>query len=132
MIPQLIMKANKGMNPFHVWGDGSQVRDFLYVEDLIDGLFFVMENDPTANAYNVSSGQSVTIKELTKMIVDIYGYKPEFEYDITKPIAIPTRQIDITKIKKLGWTPTHSLRDGLEKTINWYNNLQNNEVLNEF
>ena len=121
VIPQLIMKPNKSMNPFRVWGDGSQVRDFLYVEDLIDGLFFVMENDPTANAYNVSSGHSVTIKELTKMIVDIYGYNPEFEYDITKPTAIPARQIDITKIKKLGWTPTYSLRAGLVKTINWYN-----------
>ena len=51
------------------------------------------------------------------MIVDIYGYKPEFEYDITKPIAIPTRQIDITKIKKLGWRPTISIKNGFKRTI---------------
>ena len=120
VIPQLIMKADKGMNPFQVWGDGNQVRDFLYVDDLIDGLFYVMEKDPTANPYNVSSGQSVTIKELTKMIVDIYDYNPTFEYDTTKPTAIPIRQIDISKIEKLGWKPKHSLREGLEKTISWY------------
>ena len=120
VIPQLIMKADKGMNPFQVWGDGNHVRDFLYVDDLIDGLFYVMENDPTANPYNVSSGQSVTIKELTKMIVDIYDYNPTFEYDTTKPTAIPIRQIDISKIEKLGWKPKHSLREGLEKTISWY------------
>lgn len=120
VIPQLIMKAGEGMNPFQVWGDGNQIRDFLYVEDLVDGLFFIMANDATANAYNVSSGQSINVKELANIITEIYGYRPEFEFDISKPTAIPVRQIDISKIENLGWKPKYTLRQGLEKTIGWY------------
>lgn len=120
VIPQLIMKAGESMNPFEVWGDGNQIRDFLYVEDLVDGLFFIMENDATANAYNVSSGQSISVKELANIITEVYGYEPEFEFDISKPTAIPVRQIDVSKIENLGWKPKYTLRQGLERTIDWY------------
>ena len=119
-VPQLIMKASDKMNPFEIWGDGSQIRQFIYVDDLIDALFYVLENDPSATPYNVSTGVSTTITELVEEITNIYGYKPIFDYDTTKPVMIPKRQIDINNITKLGWKAKHSLKDGLKKTIKWY------------
>lgn len=120
-IPQLILKADSGMNPFNVWGDGSQVRDFVYVDDVIDALLLVTEKNPTATAYNVASGQPTTIKQLVETITRIYGYEPKFDFDTTKPVMIPKRLVDVSLIKKdLGWTAPHNLQSGLEKTISWY------------
>lgn len=120
-IPQLIMKADKGMNPFEIWGDGSQVRDFIYVDDLIDALLMVTEKYPYGEPFNVASGTPTTVTELVETITDIYGYKPVFDYDITKPVMIPKRLVDVRKINaRLGWEANHNLREGLEKTIKWY------------
>ena len=120
-IPQLILKADAGMNPFEVWGDGSQVRDFVYVDDVIDALLLVTEKNPTARAYNVASGTPTTITELVKTITRIYGYEPEFNYDTSKPIMIPTRLVDVSRIREeLGWMAKNDLKAGLEKTIRWY------------
>tara|TARA_R110002012_G_scaffold321382_4_gene548926 strand:+ start:775 stop:1725 length:951 start_codon:yes stop_codon:yes gene_type:complete len=119
-VPQLIMKASNGMSPFEIWGDGKQVRQFVFVDDLVDALFFVLQNDPSGQPYNVSTGVSTTITELVEEITRIYGYQPKFNYDLTKPVMIPKRQINIEKITNLGWKPTHTLSEGLEKTIEWY------------
>ena len=79
-----------------------------------------MQNDPSGQPYNVSTGVSTTITELVEEITRIYGYQPKFNYDLTKPVMIPKRQINIEKITNLGWKPTHTLSEGLEKTIEWY------------
>ena len=122
-IPQLILKAHSGMNPFEVWGDGKQVRDFVYVDDVVDGLLQVVEKRPNANSYNVATGKGTSITELVKIITDIYGYQPEFKYDLSKPTMIPKRLMDVSKIKNdLGWEAKYDLRAGLEKTIEWYKN----------
>ena len=89
---------------------------------MIDSLIYVLETDPTATPYNVGTGVSTTITELVEEITDIYGYTPEFNYDTTKPVMIPKREIDISKVTKLGWKAKHDLRSGLEETINWYEN----------
>ena len=120
VIPQLIMKSSVKMNPFEVWGDGTQVRQFIYVDDLIDALFYVLENDPSGTPYNVRTGGSITISELAQKINEIYDHSPEYNYDTTKPTMILKRQVDIDKITNLGWRPKNSLEDGLRKTIEWY------------
>jgi GDP-L-fucose synthase len=121
VIPQLILKADKGLNPFPVWGDGSQVRDFVHVDDVIDALLLVTEKNPTATAYNVASGTPTTVKELVETIVGAYGYNPKIEYDITKPSMIPKRLVNVSKIKDdLGWEAKTNLKSGIEDTVNWY------------
>ena len=120
VIPQLIMKADSGMNPFEIWGDGKQIRDFTYVDDVMDALLLVTEKS-NGRAYNVATGTPTTVTELVETITDIYGYKPEFKYDLSKPTMIPKRVVDVSKIyKELNWKAKHTLRDGLEKTIEWY------------
>jgi GDP-L-fucose synthase len=122
-IPQLILKADSGMNPFEVWGDGSQMRDFIYVDDVVDAVMTVVEKAPTGRPYNAATGHGTTVTELVETITDIYGYKPEFNYDVTKPTMIPIRLVDVSRIKnELGWEAKHDLRSGLEKTIEWYKN----------
>ena len=120
VVPQLIMKASNKMNPFEVWGDGSQIRQFIYVDDLVDALLYVLENDPSATPYNISTGVSTTITELVEEITKIYGYEPEFKYDLTKPVMIPKRQLNINNIIDLGWKPRYLLNEGLQKTIAWF------------
>ena len=120
VIPQLIMKADSGMNPFEIWGDGTQVRDFTYVDDVMDALLLVTEKS-NGRAYNVATGTPTTVTELVETITDIYGYKPEFKYDLTKPIMVSKRVVDVSKIyEELNWKTKHTLREGLEKTIEWY------------
>ena len=120
-IPQLVLKADAGMNPFEVWGDGTQVLDFVYVDDVVDGLLCVLEKNPNAVPYNVATGEGTTITELVKTITNIYDYEPEFNYDTTKPIMINKRLLDVSKINNdLGWSASHNLKSGLQKTIDWY------------
>ena len=81
----------------------------------------VVEKNPTARPYNAATGKGTTVTELVETITDIYGYKPVFNYDTTKPTMIPTRLVDVSRIKEeIGWQAKHSLREGLEKTISWY------------
>ncbi len=122
VIPQLIMKASNDMDPFEVWGDGKQVRQFIYVDDLIDALFFVLENDPSGTPYNVRTGGSITVAELAKQINEVYEQDPVYNYDTSKPMMIHKRQVSIDKITALGWKPSNSLETGLRKTIEWYEN----------
>jgi GDP-L-fucose synthase len=122
-IPQLILKADIGMNPFEVWGDGTQTRDFIYVDDVVDAVMTVVEKAPTGRPYNASTGKGTTVTELVETITDIYGYKPKFNYDTTKPTMIPVRLVDVSRIKnEVGWEAKTSLKEGLEKTIEWYKN----------
>ena len=86
-------------------------------------MLLVTEKRPIAKAYNVASGTPTTVKELVETITGIYGYEPEFQFDLTKPIMIPKRLVDVSLIKDdLGWQAPHSLQAGLEKTIDWYRN----------
>jgi GDP-L-fucose synthase len=99
------------------------MRDFIYVDDVVDAVMTVVEKAPTGRPYNAATGKGTTVTELVETITDIYGYKPEFNYDITKPTMIPVRLVDVSRIKnELGWEAKHDLKTGLEKTIEWYKN----------
>jgi len=120
-IPQLIMKADNRMNPFEVWGDGTQVRDFVYVEDIVDALALVTEKKADTTPYNVATGKGTTITELVNKITKIYGYEPVLKYDVTKPTMIHKRLLDVSKIEKeLDWKSKYDLTTGLKNTIDWY------------
>ncbi len=120
VIPQLILKAKHRDDPFEVWGDGEQVRDFIYVDDVVDALLNVIEHRPSAVPYNVATGKATTIKELAKLITEIYQYEPKFNFDVTKPSMIPKRLVDVSKISDdLGWRARIDLRAGLQKTVSW-------------
>jgi GDP-L-fucose synthase len=126
VIPDLIMRADRRENPFVIWGDGKQIRDFVYVDDLVDGLLLATEKNAVADPINIATGHATTVTELVETVTSISGYTPEFKYDATKPTMIPIRLVDTSKAKEvLGWQAKYSLQEGLTKTIAWYKENKN-------
>jgi len=103
-----------------LWGDGSAMREFLYVDDLAEACYVCMQNYNEADHINVGTGEDVTIKQLAETIVSVVGYQGEIEWDTTKPSGTPRKVLNIDKIKTFGWEPKIGLREGIEKTYQWY------------
>lgn len=121
VLPALMRRAVEKQNPFEVWGDGSAVRDFIYVSDLVEALLLTLENYAECQPINIGSGQPVTIKESVELILKITGNHAPAIYDASKPTTIPMRVVDLTKAETiLGFKPKVSLEEGLRRTIDWY------------
>ncbi|PQQ03028.1 putative GDP-L-fucose synthase 2 [Prunus yedoensis var. nudiflora] len=110
----------KGAKEVVVWGSGSPLREFLHVDDLADGVVFLMENYSGLEHVNVGSGKEVTIKELAELVKDVVGFEGELVWDSSKPDGTPRKLMDSSKLAGLGWTPKISLKDGLVDTYKWY------------
>jgi UDP-glucose-4-epimerase GalE len=121
VISKFIEKMTKGERPT-IYGDGEQTRDFVYVEDVVNANILAMENEKVkSGVFNIATGKETSINELVRTINEILGkniqpiYEPAREGDIKRSVA------DITKAKrKLGYEPKYTLKDGLKKTIEWY------------
>jgi len=122
VIPALIRRAVEKYDPFVVWGDGMDLKDFLYIDDYVDGMLLAMEKLDEFQPINIASGQAVTIRDVLGEILKAASYQDApVEYDSSKPTMIPKRMIDISLAKKiLGWQPKVSLQEGIKKTVDWY------------
>jgi len=122
VLPALLRKFHeaKPNDDVVVWGTGSPYREFLYIDDLADALYFLMLNYDKPELINVGSGKDLTIKELAELIKKITGHAGEVIWDTSKPDGTPRKILDISKIKLLGWTPYTPLWDGIRKTYTWY------------
>ena len=103
-----------------LWGDGSPKREFLHVDDLAEALYIIMERYDDGEIINVGTGEDITIKELSEMIVEVTGYENEYEWDTTKPNGTLRKVLNVDKVKSLGWEPKIELKEGLESTYEWY------------
>jgi len=121
VLPALIRKiilAKKNNEPnVTIWGTGTPRRDFLHVDDLADACFFLLQNYNEPGFVNIGCGTDITIKDLAEMIVQGVEYKGQLIFDTTKPDGTPRKLLDITKLKRIGWLPKISLKNGLKKTI---------------
>ena len=95
------------------WGDGSPLREFLYVEDLAELCVFLMNHYSGNETVNAGTGKEITIKELAELVAGIVGYAGEIRWDISKPNGTPRKLLDVSKAKGLGWTYKTELRDGI-------------------
>ena len=122
VIAALIRRSFEKENPFEVWGDGEDVKDFLYIDDFIDALLETFVKSTDFDIFNIASGVPVTIKDVLRDIIEISENQDiEVKFDTSKPTMIPIRMIDISKIKtEIGWQPKISIYDGLKKTYEWY------------
>lgn len=121
VIPQLIMRASRKPKIFDVWGDGKQIRDFVYVDDAIEGLMHVLENGKNCRPYNIATGNDVSVRELAKLVTDEFDYSPEMKFDHSKPSMIPIRRVSVERIRKeLGWSSKVNISTGIKKTCDWY------------
>jgi GDP-L-fucose synthase len=105
-----------------LWGDGSAMREFLHVDDLAEACYVCMQKYDEAEHINVGTGEDVTIKELAHTISEVVHFMGDIEWDTTKPNGTPRKVLNVDKIKSLGWKSKISLRDGIEKTYEWYKN----------
>ena len=127
VLPALISKFHGSLEKskhwvVKLWGDGSPKREFLHVDDLAEACYTCMQDYEGEEHINVGTGKDVTIKELAETIVDVVGYKNDYEWDTSKPNGTPRKVLNVDKIKSLGWEPKIELRKGIELTYDWYKN----------
>lgn len=119
VVPSLIKRAVEGQDPLVVWGDGSQVRDFIYTQDVARGILLVAKSGET-QPVNIGSGHGYSIKELVDTIVENLPKKPKVIWDASKPQGDKKRVLDISRARALGFSPVISLKEGVKETMKWY------------
>ena len=139
VIPALINKfdnaAKNNIKKVVCWGTGSPLREFLYVDDLADACKFVLENwkpkKEEIKYLNVGTGKDMKIKTIAEIIGKKCGFNGDIEWDISKPDGTPKKQLDISKITRLGWEPKTNFDEGLNLTISNYRYLKNKNILRQ-
>jgi GDP-L-fucose synthase len=127
VLPALVRKFHEakvnGDPTVTVWGTGTPLREFLYVDDLADALVFLMNTYSDVDFVNVGTGQEVSIKELALTIQAVVGYEGELMFDTTKPDGTPRKLLDVSRLNAAGWQAKTDLKTGIEQTYSWF--LQN-------
>ena len=131
VLPALIRKFHeakkKQASEVVVWGTGKPRREFMYVDDLANAVYFLIYKIEAKDIYeqgithlNIGSGVDLTIKELAEIINEIVGSKEKIVFDKTKPDGTPQKLLDVSRLNELGWQNKTSLKEGLRKTYDWY------------
>lgn len=122
VLPALIRRVVERHDPIVVWGDGSDIKDFIYIDDMINGILLAMEKIDGYDYLNIASGKQYVLKDLLNLMISIDGYDSAvINFDASKPTMIPKRLIDTRKAKEvLGFEAKTPIEEGLRRTINWY------------
>ncbi len=121
VIPALIRKMLDADGEVVLWGDGSPTREFLYVADCANGLLLAADRYDAPEPVNLGTGVETSIRELAETIAELTGFGGEIVWDTSMPNGQPRRQLNATRAERLfGFTARTSLRDGLERTIEWF------------
>lgn len=121
VVPALINRVLSAENPLVVWGSPDVVRDFLYVEDVVNATLLVLEKGVPMRPYNIGSGDAITIGQIVESILRATGANPEVIWDNSKPTTIPFRMVSTKRItEELNFTPAYTFDEGINKTVNWY------------
>ncbi len=102
-----------------IWGDGTAMRDFLYIEDCIDAMIHLLD-ERFSGPVNVASGEQTTVRALAETITEAAGYTGKITYDTSKPAGQRERVFDVQKIGSTGWSAAHPLETGIGRTIDWF------------
>ena len=117
VIPALIRRFHEakenGASTVSCWGDGSPLREFLYVDDLADLCVFLMNHYSGNETVNAGTGKELSIRELAEIVASVVGYTAEILWDTTKPNGTPRKLLDVSKAEKLGWRYNTELEDGI-------------------
>ena len=120
VLPAMIRRFHeakiKNLPSVTCWGDGSAMREFLFVDDLADLCVFLMNNYSGNETVNAGTGKDITMKNLATLVAEIIGYSGEIFWDTSKPNGIPRKLLDVSKATALGWTYKTALRDGIRLT----------------
>jgi len=135
VLPALIRKFHEAKlkgnekSKVEIWGSGKPKREFLFVEDLAEAIVFLMENINAQDLYengisqlNIGTGEDLYISELAGLVSDVISFKGEIVYNSSKPDGTPRKLMDVSRINNLGWKYNTSLKEGIEKTYEWFLN----------
>ena len=121
VIADLIRKMSTGDDEIVLWGDGSPTREFLYVEDCVEGLVLAAERYDGAEPVNLGAGKEFSIRELAGLVAEVVGFGGKVRWDTSMPNGQPRRSVDATRARELfGFEARTPLREGLERTVAWY------------
>ena len=124
VIPALIAKTHQAKasaaTAVEIWGTGSPLREFLYVEDLADALIFLMKTYSDDCQINVGTGEELSIRELAQRVVEVVGFAGDLVFDAGKPDGMPRKLLDASRLHALGWTAGVDLTEGLRRSYDWY------------
>jgi GDP-L-fucose synthase len=121
VIADLIRKMSAGEDDVVLWGDGSPTREFLYVEDCVEGLVLGAERYDGPDPVNLGAGKEISIRELAELVADVVGFRGTITWDTSMPNGQPRRSVDATRARELfGFEAQTPLREGLERTVAWY------------
>ena len=133
VLPAMIRKFHEAKNNNHsdvvLWGSGTPMREFLFVDDMAEAVVYALENKLPEYLYNIGTGEDLTIKELAETIQEVTGHQGTIVWDADKPDGTPRKLMDISKMHNLGWKHKVDLKQGIEKTYTWF--LENIEDIKE-
>jgi dTDP-glucose 4,6-dehydratase/GDP-L-fucose synthase len=130
IIRKTVEARERGDDVITAWGTGEPTREFLYVKDAAEGILDATEQYDSSEPVNLGSGEEISIRELIETITNMVGFQGEVEWDTSKPDGQPRRKLDTTRAKRrFGWEASTDFRDGLQETIDWYE--QHRERLHE-
>lgn len=122
VLPALIRRFHEAkmnnISSVTCWGDGTPLREFMFVDDMADACVFLMNNYEGNETTNIGTGKELTIKELSELVAKIVGYKGEIKWDCTKPNGTPRKLLDVSKLHKLGWKHKFELEEGIKISYN--------------
>ena len=110
------MAKISGMDNLEIWGSGRPKRDMLYVDDLADACVYFMQQSTQEQVLNVGTGEDHSIQQISEMVKEIVGLQGDIIYDSSKPDGTPRKLLDVSRVKKYGWTHSINLCDGIKKT----------------
>jgi GDP-L-fucose synthase len=121
VIPALVHKMVEAEDEVVLWGDGSPTREFLYVEDCVEGLVLAAERYDGPEPVNLGAAKEISIRELADLVAEVTGYGGVIVWDREKPGGQPRRSVDATRARELFGFEAHTpLREGIERTVAWY------------
>ncbi|MEK7483030.1 MAG: GDP-L-fucose synthase [Planctomycetota bacterium] len=124
VLPALIRKFHEAMISKHsevvLWGTGTPRREFIFAEDLAEGLIFLMQNYHDSEIVNVGIGEDISIRELAELIARIVGFSGKLIFDPLMPDGTPRKLLDVQKLSQLGWRAKTPLEEGIRETYEWY------------
>ncbi|MFV5693027.1 GDP-L-fucose synthase family protein [Flavobacterium sp. LT1R49] len=124
VLPAMMRKFHEAKENNHasvtLWGSGTPMREFLFVDDMAEAVVFALENKLRDYLYNVGTGEDLTIKQLAETIQKIVGHEGEIIWDDSKPDGTPRKLMDISKMHALGWKHKVNLEAGIQKTYTWF------------
>jgi GDP-L-fucose synthase len=124
VLPAMIRKFHEAKlenkDKVEIWGTGSPMREFLYVDDLADACIFLMNNYNSSEIINIGTGLDITIKDLAQVVKEVVGFTGDIYFNTDMPDGTPRKLLDVSKLSNLGWSYKTSLREGIEKTYKHY------------